>query len=127
MRCNPKPGHPGYTGPAQIMKSPSSHARQLVHPAFGSTKFLEGLCSEHRQDMCSWRPRAFQHGKRLRGRVTHWGLGFLVPCFGERPTAAREIDSPPLQAGTLSAPLSGERKKLNDPAVRLTDFSSGED
>jgi hypothetical protein len=45
MRCNPEPGHPGYTGSAQIMKSPTDHARELIQPVFGSTEFLEGLGS----------------------------------------------------------------------------------
>jgi hypothetical protein len=55
------------------------------------------------------------------------GLGVLGPRFRQRPKLAREIDFLPLQAGNLFAPLSGERQKLNNPAVRACNFSSGED
>src|SRR5258708_5910076 len=124
MRCDPEPGHPGYTGPAQIMKSPSGHTRQLIQPAFGSTESGERLGSEQREDIQPCLLCAFDHGHRLLGQMHNMNLGVLGPCFGQRPNLAREVEFLPLQAGNLFAPLSAERQALNDPAVRPPEFST---
>jgi len=79
MRRHPKPSHPGDAGPAQIVKAPSGHTRQLIQPAFRSTEFLERLGSEQRKDI--WPPlvRAFEHGHWWIGQVYDMGLGVLGP------------------------------------------------
>jgi hypothetical protein len=51
MRCNAEPGHPRYAGPAQIVKAPPRHSRELIQPTFCSTEFPEGLGSEQREDI----------------------------------------------------------------------------
>jgi hypothetical protein len=30
VRSNPKAGHPGYAGPAEVMKAPPGHSRKLI-------------------------------------------------------------------------------------------------
>src|SRR6476620_2287156 len=47
---NPEPSHPGNAGPAQIMKPPSSNARDLIQSAFSLTELLKGLGPEHREN-----------------------------------------------------------------------------
>ena len=46
MRCNPKAGNSRNAGPAQIVKPPPRHSRQMIQAAFCATEFLERLCSE---------------------------------------------------------------------------------
>jgi hypothetical protein len=79
MRRNSESGHTGYAGPAQIMQSPSGHARQLIQPSFNSAKFLEGLGSEQRENI--WPPLAcaFEEGHRLVRQVDDVDLGVLSP------------------------------------------------
>ena len=79
VRCNPQSGHPGYTGPAQVVQAPPSHAGQLVQPALGSAKLVERFGSEPRQDI--WLPLAcaFQHGDGLWAEMDYMGLGILGP------------------------------------------------
>src|SRR6266516_3409241 len=43
MRCDAEPGHPRYAGPAQIVKAPPRHSRELIQPALCSTELLEAL------------------------------------------------------------------------------------
>src|SRR5262245_35243701 len=61
----------------QVVEAPSSHAGQLIQPAFGSAEFVERFGSESRQEV--WLPLAynFQHCHRLLGEVYHMGLGIL--------------------------------------------------
>src|SRR5262245_5268208 len=77
VRCEPESSHPGYTGPTQIMKSPSGHTRQLIQPAFGSTESREGVSSKKGENIRPTLVCVRQHGHRLLGQVYEMGLGVL--------------------------------------------------
>jgi hypothetical protein len=79
MGHNAKSGHAGNAGPAQIVKAPPRHSRELIQPAFCSTEFLEGLGSEQREDIWTWLVRVCQRGHRLLGQVYDVGLRVLGP------------------------------------------------